>query len=45
MGEIRNQYKLSTRKPKGEKLAKHRRTLEDIIKMAYRRTLRWAGFI
>jgi len=45
MGQMRNLYKLLTRKPEGEKLGKHRRTLEDIIKMAYRRTLRWAGFI
>jgi hypothetical protein len=45
MREMRNSLKLLTRISEGEKLGKHRRTLEDIIKMTYRRTLRWTGFI
>jgi hypothetical protein len=39
MGEMRNPYKLLIRKPEGEKLRKHRRTLKDIIKMTYKKLL------
>jgi hypothetical protein len=45
MGEIRNSYKFLTRKPERQKLlGRHRRKLEDNIKMNHRRTLGWAGF-